>query len=479
MSIRIKLVLSYIAMLIIPVVLSIMAAIILIHAYFGSVQNMFWHAEVSQQEEAVLNQITLTISKDPDKLSDVSYLTHLDKELNSPDSGIIIRKNSQILYVSGSMNNAELLRQLPAFGEVRQRSWPIITGSGIFQLKRLDFHFSNNDPGSVYLVTNFGAPASFARKFFPSQFLAVLLILIATNAFLTFIVSRNIIKPIRSLQHAALQIKEGNLDFKVSAKSNDEIGELCRAFEEMRSRLKQSIELQLQYDENRKELISSISHDLKTPVAAIKGYVAGILDGVADTPEKTEKYMRTIDVKVSDIDKLIDELFLFSKLDLNKEPFNFEKVEIKQFLRDSVEELKLDLSKQRIKLSLLLENDAAIYLIADREKLKRVVNNVVDNAVKYMDKEAGKIEVRLTEGNGDFITMQISDNGQGIPKEALSLIFDRFYRLDPSRNTATGGSGLGLAIAKRIIEGLGGKIWAESEPYEGTAIFFTLKKVTD
>ena len=212
-------------------------------------------------------------------------------------------------------------------------------------------------------------------------------------------------------------------------------------------------------------------------MAAIKGYVAGIMDGVADTPEKTRKYIQTIDNKTSDIDKLIDELFLFSKLDLKKELFNFEKVEIKQYFKDSTEELKFDLMKKGIELRFYLENKEPLWVVADREKLKRIISNIVDNAVKYMDKEVRTIEITLIEGSTEFVTIQIADNGQGIPKQALSLIFDRFYRADPSRNSANGGSGLGLAIAKGIIEGHGGKIWGESEEGQGTSIFFTLKKV--
>ena len=128
---------------------------------------------------------------------------------------------------------------------------------------------------------------------------------------------------------------------KLSLNTNDEIGELCKEFEDMRCRLKESVEIQLQYENNRKELISNISHDLKTPVTAIKGYVEGIKDGVADTPEKMDKYINTIYKKAIDIDKLINELFVFSKLDLNKLPFSFERVDIKSYLSDSMEELQV------------------------------------------------------------------------------------------------------------------------------------------
>jgi len=486
MSIRIRLILSYIAMLIIPIFLSIAAIFILGYAYLGDIRHIYnldfsqKHQSVEEfvkQQVAAFEDIQRTISNNPDRVLDTDYLQRLDKEINIVNTGIIVRKGDQITYASGMINDPRILDRLSRHGAHRKEHDIIFVGNSIFQPIQFDFYFSDNSAGSVFLVTDLSPIGALARKFFLSMMLAVLLILILTNGLLTLIVSRSIIKPIEKLKKAARQIKEGNLDFNVDCRSNDEIGQLSQAFEEMRAKLKESIELQMQYENNRKELISSISHDLKTPVSAVKGYVEGIMDGVADSPEKIQKYVQTIYSKTSDIDQLIDELFLFSKLDLKKEPFNFEKVEIKQYFQDCTEELKFGLEKKGVRLDLHLENREPLWVVADREKLKRVVNNIVDNADKYMDKEVGTIAIRIIEGNGEYVTVQIRDNGQGIPKEALSLIFDRFYRADPSRNSTTGGSGLGLSIARRIIEEHGGRIWAESEEGQGTSIFFTLKKV--
>jgi signal transduction histidine kinase len=243
----------------------------------------------------------------------------------------------------------------------------------------------------------------------------------------------------------------------------------------MRGKLKHSVNLQLQYEENRKELISNISHDLKTPVTSIKGYVEGILDGVADTPDKLDKYIKTIYAKATDMDRLIDELFLFSKLDLHNVPFHFEKVDLIRFLQDCTEELQFDLNEKGISLILEIPKDAAYQVAVDREKLKRVVLNILENAVKYMDQPQGLIKIRLTQQE-EWVLVQIQDNGHGITAEALPHIFERFYRADPSRNSNTGGSGLGLAIVKQIVEGHGGEIRAASEIGVGTSIFFTIKK---
>ncbi|WP_241254599.1 HAMP domain-containing sensor histidine kinase [Brevibacillus sp. SYP-B805] len=258
-------------------------------------------------------------------------------------------------------------------------------------------------------------------------------------------------------------------------KRKDEIGELGAAFEEMRHRLSQSIRLQLQYEENRKELISNISHDLKTPITGIKACIEGIRDGIADTDAKREKYMRMIAKKTEEMDRLIDELLLFSKLDLKRLPFHLEPLDLAAYLRDCVEELRLDPRMEGITITFTGAHDRPVPVMADREKLRRVIMNIMDNSLKYMDKDQKEIRVELFDDESEA-TVRIQDNGPGIESAALPQIFDRFYRADPSRSTATGGSGLGLAIVKQIVEGQGGRVWAESRMGEGTSISFTLPK---
>jgi signal transduction histidine kinase len=243
----------------------------------------------------------------------------------------------------------------------------------------------------------------------------------------------------------------------------------------MRVRLKQSIGLQLQYEENRKELLSNISHDLKTPITAIKGCVEGLLDGIADTPAKRESYLRMIGRKAEDMDREIDELFLFSKLDLKRVPFHFERLELASYLGDHEEELRLQPKNADITISYERQSMRNVYVQADREKLHRVIQNIVDNSIKYMDKEPKRLDIVLSE-TPDEAVVRIRDNGAGIAPEALPHVFDRFYRADQSRSGSGGGSGLGLAIVKQIVEEHGGRVWAESAVGEGTSILYTLPK---
>ena len=303
----------------------------------------------------------------------------------------------------------------------------------------------------------------------------VVLIFVISGIFVACWLYKSVIEPVNRLKKASENIKEGNLDFTVDVQTNDEIGELCVSFEEMRRKLKEQIDISMQYEKDNKELISNISHDLKTPVTAIKGYIEGILDGVADTPEKQERYIRTIYAKTNDMQKLIEELFLYSKLDSNAVNYSFQKVNLNDYFEDCIEEISVDLESKKIGLGFFNYVDKNCIIIADPEQLKRVIINIVSNSAKYIDKPNGLINIRLND-EPEFIQVEIEDNGQGISSEELPHIFERCYRTDASRNSAQGGSGLGLSIAKKIIEEHGGRIWATSKIGIGTTIAFVIRK---
>ncbi|WP_440896058.1 sensor histidine kinase [Amphibacillus sp. Q70] len=314
------------------------------------------------------------------------------------------------------------------------------------------------------------------ENFMKLRFIAIGCILILTNGLLTYYVSKSIIKPISKLSTATKRISEGDLEYSVQSDKKDELGELTNTFEEMRLKLKGAEETQRRYEANRQELIARISHDLKTPLTSIKGYVNGIQDGVANTPDKMKRYMDTIYRTANDMDGLIDELFLYSKLDLQRETLQMEKVDLYAFFADFIEEMAFYLEKEQGEATLFVKEAEQYIVEADREKLRRVVMNLIQNSMKYMNKSQKQIQVSLETSKNEVI-VEMKDNGSGIRETDLPFIFDSFYRTDVSRNSATGGSGLGLSIVKKIIQAQGGRIWAKSVLGEGTSIYFTLKKV--
>ena len=306
-------------------------------------------------------------------------------------------------------------------------------------------------------------------------FISAFVILISVALVVGLWVYRSIAVPLVKLKKATQNIKEGNLDFVLDVEGKDEFSELCQDFEEMRRRLKESTEEKSLIEKENRELISNISHDLKTPITAVKGYVEGIMDGVADTPEKMDRYVRTIYNKTNEMDHLINELTFYSKIDTNRIPYTFSKLNVEDYFEDCSEEVGLEIETRGIELVYANYVEKDVMVIADGEQIRRVIHNIISNAIKYMDKPKGIIQIRIKDV-GDFIQIEIEDNGKGIGPKDLPYIFDRFYRTDVSRNSSKGGSGIGLSIVKKILEDHGGKVWATSRLGIGTIMYFVLRK---
>ncbi len=308
--------------------------------------------------------------------------------------------------------------------------------------------------------------------------MVVVIALCVVAVVLAFWLYWSIVDPLKKVQLATKNIKNGNLDFKMEINAKDEIGELYEDFEEMRKRLKDNAEEKIEADKRDREFISNISHDLKTPLTSIRGYCEGIMDGVASTPEKMDKYIRTIYTKTNEMDDLINQLTLYSKIEQKSVPFNFTQVSAFAFFGDCAKALELELDAQNIRFVYenRLKNDAT--LILDEEQIRRVMNNIVGNSVKYA--HANPLEITITlDDLGSDIRVSLADNGVGISPKDLPHIFDRFYRADSSRNRSTGGSGIGLSIVKSIIEEHGGTVLASSEKDKGTVISFLLRKARE
>ena len=414
----------------------------------------------------------------PEKMENVNYLLSVDNSLKEKHSYLVVRKGNSIFY-NGGVNNASILRTLSDFElkEYESSGGTYIDSDDEIIIKHMDFLFRDMTLGSAFIITSTNAVVPEVQTLFIDVVIAILLILILTASMLLFWIYRSMITPLKKLQVAADNIKEGNLDFKleVSAQAGDEIGALCVSFEDMRRHLKENTEEKMKIESENKTLISNIAHDLKTPITAVKGYAEGILDGVASTPEKVDKYVRIIYSKANEMDTLINELTLYSKIDTNRIPYNFAKIHVAEYFADCIEEIGIDLESRNIGLAYYNYTDDSTLIIADPEQLRRVINNIVGNSAKYMNKSKGFINIRIKDV-GDFIQVEIEDNGQGIPQKDLPHIFERFYRADSSRNSATGGSGIGLSIVKKIVEDHGGKIWATSKEDTGTIMYFVIRK---
>ncbi|EOS49631.1 hypothetical protein C809_01379 [Lachnospiraceae bacterium MD335] len=313
------------------------------------------------------------------------------------------------------------------------------------------------------------------RSFLKHFTVIMIAVLIVTSVIITSWIKKDIYNPLQEINLAMQNIADGNFDYHLTESRDDEIGQLFGNYEQMRLRLKENAEEKAENEKKQKELVSNISHDLKTPITSIKGYVEGIMDGVANTPEKMDKYIKTIYNKANDMDRLINELTTYSGIDSNKIPYHFHILNVSDYFSDCIEEIGLDLESKNIHLNYTNLAPPDTCVVADPEQFKKVINNIVSNSVKYMGHDNGVISITIHDDN-ESVKIEIEDNGKGIASKDIGNIFERFYRTDASRNSLQGGSGIGLSIVKKIVEDHGGYVWATSKEGEGTCMHFVLRK---
>ena len=487
MKIRTRLAIAFVTITVVPIVLIFVAAFGLVNYQEHLFQKTYGLSEqidlLSGNQTQVFNRLTQGIQEEireavgenTDLFEEPAYLNKVNEELRDKYSYLVIRKGKNITFC-GSEDGRELCERLAPYGDQGSMAGSIyMDGEEQHLVKQIDFRFSDDSQGSVFIVTNVGDYVPEIKALLGEMLLLGVLIISFMGGLLIMWIYRSLLRPLHKLQEATKQIRDGNLDFTLDVDDEDEIGMLCQDFEEMRLRLKESQEEKLQYDKESKELISNISHDLKTPITAVKGYVEGIMDGVADTPEKMDRYVRTIYNKTNEMDHLINELTFYSKIDTNRIPYTFSKLNVEDYFSDCAEELGLEMETRGIELVYANYVEKDVQVIADGEQIRRVIHNIVSNAIKYMEKPRGIIQLRVKDV-GDFIQVEIEDNGKGIAAKDLPYIFDRFYRTDVSRNSSKGGSGIGLSIVKKIMEDHGGKVWATSRLGIGTIMYFVLRK---
>ncbi|MGM9937272.1 MAG: sensor histidine kinase [Candidatus Ornithomonoglobus sp.] len=299
-----------------------------------------------------------------------------------------------------------------------------------------------------------------------------------TSTILTRRLSQSLEKPIRELRDNVDKIREGSLSFEVMGSDYDELDDLCEGFDSMRRELLLAREREEQLKHERNMLIANISHDLKTPVTSIKGYIDGINDGIADTPEKLERYLNTIKSKADTIDELVSNLSTFAKLEVSGLEFSMSRGDLRDLVLDVMDGYRLDMERNGIETHIDLGTEA-LWVNIDGEKMRRVLTNLIDNSIKYRNPEGCLIEVRCFADEGSAYAA-VKDNGMGIEPKELSRVFDSFYRTDSSRSSQIKGNGLGLGIAKQITEKHRGRLWLRSDGInKGTTATISLPLAED
>ncbi|WP_177918288.1 HAMP domain-containing sensor histidine kinase [uncultured Eubacterium sp.] len=308
----------------------------------------------------------------------------------------------------------------------------------------------------------------------------IILILILSITVMSLITAQGITKPMKKLTDGIEEISKGNLDYRIDYDSTNEIGVTVKALNEMAARLKESIRQRNEIDESRKQMTAGIAHDLRTPLTSIKGYVEGLRDGIANTPEKQKEYIQTIYNSANDIERLLNELQTISLLERRSLELNKQEINLHEFLTDYVADAQFTAKKNNFEIIYKepKDDDKNITVSLDPARFSRVLMNIVSNSIKYASKARnGKLTITLN-GYDKSVIIALEDNGIGISDKNISHIFETFYRADQARTRVSDGSGIGLAVCKEIIEQHGGHIWATSTEGEGTTILISLNKIT-
>ncbi len=482
MKLKTKLWVTFIIIVILPILLTTIAYLVIGATVVLDMRDTYGEDSISfsfasdpaSAYDEIISEHYETIKEysvsDPAQLEDREFLGELDESLSEVSAFVVVKKGESLYYVSADSQYDPIVHQLTDLADTDLEYY----FKDIRRLvKKVSFTFSDGSQGNIYLVTKVNSMISEALV--TAMLIAMIVVLVTTGILLIVWLRRSIFTPMNQLKDAMKKIAEGDLDTELETKEKGEIKDVFDNFEIMRKQLKQNADEKELVEKTNRELISNISHDLKTPITSIKGYVEGIMDGVADSPEKMNKYIRTIYNKANDMDLLINELTVYSQLDAKSIPYRFHQISVTDYFGDCTEEVGLDLEQRGIRFTYTNEVENGTLIWADPEQLKRVINNIIANSVKYRRKEGASITIHVADKK-NLVQIDMEDNGKGIPTADLEKIFERFYRTDASRNSAQGGSGIGLSISKKIVEEHGGEIWATGEEGKGLAIHFTLRK---
>ncbi len=300
---------------------------------------------------------------------------------------------------------------------------------------------------------------------------AIVTIIIALT--IAYYVSKSITSPIRRMQRAAERIAGGDFDSRVKVKSKDELGQLAKSLNVMADELQQQIEDLKKMDTIRTDFVANVSHELKTPLTLIKGYIETLEGRALNDKEKSRRFIAIIKENADRLENIINDLLSLSEMELSRDCLNKARFDLKSQIDDIALGFGHSLEAKGITLNVDVQGED-FTIEADSDKIEHVFVNLLDNAIKYTE-PGGRIDISIREDAEDA-TVIVEDNGIGIAREHIDRVFERFYRVDKARSRQLGGTGLGLGIAKHIVAAHNGKIRIESQAGKGTKVFVTLPR---
>jgi signal transduction histidine kinase len=297
--------------------------------------------------------------------------------------------------------------------------------------------------------------------------LSAMIAMVFAIFFVGFQMSRSVVMPLEAMSGTARRIAEGDLDLNLPISRVTEIAEVRTGFEVMVAGLREAFQKQAMLEEERRFFIGAIAHDLRTPLFALRGYLDGLEQGIAASPERIAKYVTVCKEKADQLDRLVSDLFAFTKLEYMEQTLHNEEIDMEQIMARSIDSLS-PLAQDKNVSIVKVSPPSRCEIKGDPHLLERAMNNLLDNALRYTP-SGGKIIVQWKKEPGKTI-ISIKDTGPGFTMEDMLHVFEPLYRGEVSRNRATGGAGLGLTIARRIFKAHGGELVAANDPDGGAVL---------
>lgn len=298
-----------------------------------------------------------------------------------------------------------------------------------------------------------------------------IIVLVIISQLFTKNLTEHIMEPLEALADGAKRIRDNDLTQNIKYMGEIEFENACVAFNDMQESILTEQEKNRRYEKARTDMIAGISHDLRTPLTAIRGTIKGLMDGVASRPEQQKKFLEAAYRRTGDMDLLLNQLFYLSKMETGNMPISLQNIEISAFLNNYAKSKQefIESDKEQIKVD---TQGITAEVSVDPEQFQRILDNLLENSRKYGEKVPLMIEIALHK-TPKGLSICFKDNGVGVPEEKLPRIFEEFYRGDESRNKKEG-NGLGLYIVKYLMEAMGGSVRAESA--DGLAVYLELRK---
>lgn len=461
MTIKKRLILSHILVFVVPILMTVVLFLMAVGGIWLFTQSgNHVYVESSTQfnraSEAVHHIVFRSLRSSGDNPENYKWIIEM---LSPEQSYVVLEKDGSHIYEYGNGHLASMIEAIPS--DIRDRS---------FSQQKRDTYV-HADTGRYYYLEKQEIHDSLYRLYFVSRqmphgtdesvehatkgtlfaiFLAFFLLLAGTIFFLTRFVLRYILQALKLLQTGSDQVRQGNLTYRLTYGHDDEVKPVVDTFNIMTEELEQSLQERTRQEENRKELIASMSHDIRTPLTAIRAYIEGLADNIADTPERRRHYIEVIQKKTEDMNRMIDQLFLFSKIDLGEKALPLQSLELNEVISDIIEENK-EGWQYRQALVVWTPSPEALPLLGNRELWQRIITNLVTNSIKYKTEEYVHIGIRSWKQE-NMVCLEVADDGPGVPEEALMRLAEPFYRTDKARSRTGDGSGLGLSIVARGVQ---------------------------